>query len=198
MIRALYAGALLLSCVLLTPPARACNVESYEPTDIDYAQMVVVGEVKNYRVVPNDALSEQIRKCIEVGTAPDWQQKRYFEDIASGTSPGGYYGRFEIAVDKVLKGRAGKTLSVTLADWIIPHVGDDSSRLPKHLASKRYLIALNMPDAESAIGHSADSQLLTVHMNYCLGPFMGHPGFEAAIESYQQWLREQGRKHPSH
>jgi len=173
MIRALYAGALLLSCVLLTPPARACNVESYEPTDIDYAQVVVVGEVKNYRVVPNDALSEQIRKSIEDG-------------------------RFEIAVDKVLKGRAGKTLSVTLADWIIPHVGDDSSRLPKHLASKRYLIALNMPDAESAIGHSADSQLLTVHMNYCLGPFMGHPGFEAAIESYQQWLREQGRKHPSH
>lgn len=197
MIRALYVGVVLLSSVALTTSARACNVDGFEPNDIDRASVVVVGEVRNYQVVPNDAQNEQFRRNIEDGTAPEWQRTQYRRSIADGTSPAGYVGRFDIAVEKVLKGRAKKTLSVTLNDWVIPFVGDDSGRLPKSLAPKRYLIALVPPNPEIPLGSAADARLLTVYIGSCLGPFMEDPSFATEIESYRKWMRQHGQKRTS-
>ena len=95
---------------LAAVPAQSCMVQaSTRLEDVhQYASIVVVGRIENYRIVPN----------------------RY-----------GDYARFDIRVDKVLKGSPPKTLTVT---WDASTFGN-----PKTMPAGQYVIALRDPASKA-------------------------------------------------
>ena len=152
-------GWVALGCAMASAPAQACNVEGYDPDVVDYADAVLVGRVMNYRVVPNTALSEYIRKRIEDGTAYAWERDRYQDALSKGVSPGGYYGKFDVKVERVLKGKVRRTFTATYRDWTRPAPTPATSQLPTHLASQRYLLAFVKSDSATPVGRSVDASL---------------------------------------
>src|SRR5687768_11657391 len=91
-------ASLLLTCLAGAHPAHACNSEGFEPSDVDSAEIVVVAQLTNYRIVPNILLADNISKSLEEGRAPEWQRKNYVDDLANGRPAGGIYGRFDLTV----------------------------------------------------------------------------------------------------
>jgi len=162
----------LAGCLAFSGSAHACRVESYEASDVDGADLVVVGRISNYQLTPNRSFAESARKRVEDGTASSWERQKY-HDVLNGIFPGGYYGKFDIAVDEVLKGDVGKTLSATYRPWTPCCFGPDQKELlPQQLHSQQYLIALHKPPTKVYFGGSADSDLHTVRINECIGPFL--------------------------
>jgi hypothetical protein len=99
--RFLLSSAALLLGFTVSAPASACTTDAEIVfDDVKYADIVVVGEIANYKVV-----------------TPPGEKPGFLPD----------YARFDILVDEVLKGQVGKTLTVT---WDNSTFGDPDSIPP--------------------------------------------------------------------
>ena len=173
----------LLGCVAFGEASQACNVEDYDPSDVKGTDVVVVGRIGNYRLIPNQGYAESARN----GTDPVVVQGP--PPVVSGVLPGRYYGKFDVVVDKVMKGRVHRKFSATCRPWAPCCFGPNVKEvLPNQLESRRYLMALDDPPARSPFAHSADLSLPTMHIDICIGAFlMKMPDaawFEKEVEKY--------------
>ncbi|HTU12291.1 MAG TPA: hypothetical protein VMG08_15475 [Allosphingosinicella sp.] len=99
--------------------------------DIRHADVVVLGRILNYRIV-EDQQTRQDRRVLEAnwpGLSLEEQQRR-----ARQTSFLPDYARFDIAVEDVLVGTAGRVLTVS---WDNSTFGE-----PRSMPAGRYLVAL--------------------------------------------------------
>jgi hypothetical protein len=105
--------AAVVGSAMLAAPAQACMVSApLQVGDVAYADLVVTGRIANYHIVRG-----------------------------RGPRPISDYARFEVVVDQVLKGKAGKTVSAT---W------DNSTFAePTRLPPGRYLVALRRSGART-------------------------------------------------
>ncbi|HYD14372.1 MAG TPA: hypothetical protein VEC11_16120 [Allosphingosinicella sp.] len=124
------AGAVAITAI--TVPAQACV---YSPPlnleDVRHAEMVVVGRIVNYRIVRDEAARRE-RRVLEArwpGLGPQAQRRR-----AQRTSFLSDYASFDILVEQVLVGQAGRVVSVT---WTNSTFGE-----PAAMPEGRYLVAL--------------------------------------------------------
>jgi hypothetical protein len=120
-------------------PALACRIPvPLELRDVQYADVVVVGRIANYRIVRDEAAREQRRKLL--ASSPDMPPE--LRKILAGQQ--GFltdYARFDVIVDKVLSGKAPKTLSVT---W------DNSTFAePEAMPPGPYVLALRHPGSRA-------------------------------------------------
>ena len=116
-------------------PAGACV---YSPpvdlNDVRHADAVVIGRIVNYRIV-EDQETRRDRRILEANwprLSPSEQRRR-----ARQTRFLSDYARFEVVVEQVLAGRAGRVVTVT---W------DNSTfNEPEAMPAGRYLVALGRP-----------------------------------------------------
>ena len=109
---------------------------------------------------------------MENGTAAAWERQKYL-DVLNGTVPGGFYGKFDISVQRVLKGKVGNRFSATLRPWTMCCFGPNTKEsLPSKLAPGRYFIALQKNGNAVLFGHSAAAELPSVYINECIGAFL--------------------------
>lgn len=126
----LTSSTLLVTALVIALPAQACRVAAWlVPEDVKYADVVVVGQISKYEHVLDQKWREHLKK-----RNPD----------AYAKGPSGFmsdYVRFTIKVDKVLSGKAPKTLTVT---W-------DASTFeePTDMMAGPYVIALRRPGSPS-------------------------------------------------
>jgi hypothetical protein len=174
----------VLACVAMGQAAQACNVDGYEPPDVRDADVVVVGTIANYRLIPNPGYAERVRTRVDsrAGQGPP--------PVISGFLPGRFYGKFEVTVDKVLKGKVERRFSATFRPWTPCCYGSNVKEvLPEQLQSRRYLIALDDPPTVSQFGQSADSNVLTMHINICIGAFfMKLPDADWFVKDAERYL----------
>lgn len=166
-LRLLAAGIALLG---LSAPAHACRLRvPLQLDDVQYASTVVVGRIVNYQIIPD---RESRRKMLSSSELPQDSHKIY-------EGPTGIlsdYARFDIEVDEVLTGKAGRTIAAT---W------DNSTFAePKQMLSGPFLIALRDPSAplpplrgpSGTILPNRDPQSLTVLQAPCASPFILEAG----------------------
>jgi len=132
--------------------------------DIKYADVVVVGEISNYGVILDQEMRERHQKMI-AGT----------KSTALPAKPSGFitdYARFDISVEKVLKGEAPDLITVT---W------DNSTFIePETMPPGPYLIALRRTDSaqpplrgpSATMWPSREPGLLTVLQAPCAPAFI--------------------------
>lgn len=173
----------LLGCVALGEAAQACNQEDFEPPDAQSADVVVVGRISNYRLLPNRDYVESTQRTVESAASPTPPP------FITGILPGRFYGKFEVVVDKVLKGKVDRKFSATFRPyWPCCYGSESKEVLPKRLQSGRYLIALDRTFDRRPFGNSRDTALLTSHIELCIGAFiMKMPDatwFEKEVEKY--------------
>jgi hypothetical protein len=165
MARSVGVAALALAMLTGAVPGQACRVVGrLDLSDIRYADLVVVGRITRYRIVPDLAGRHYLRRL-------------YPNEVHDGVL--GDYARFTIQVDEVLAGRAGRTLSAT---W-------DNSTFsePASMPPGPYLIALRDPHSRlpplrgpsAYIGPNRAPATLTVLQAPCA------PAFIFARESEQ-------------
>jgi hypothetical protein len=148
-------------------PARAC-IMFVPPTlaDVSYADVVVIGQIKNYRIIRDEAFRKK-RLASPNLSAKD---RKFYENPKTGLLPD--YARFEIQVEHVLVGQASGRLS---AMWDNSTFGE-----PDQMVSGRYLIALRRPRSASpplrgpsaTILPSPDPSTLTVLQAPCSSAFI--------------------------
>ena len=120
------ATSILCFC-LLDRPAQACmTMALFEPRDVNVADVVVVGTVSQYRLAWTEAARKSHTNLLADPAVPEDMKARMRETK-------GDYAKFEVHVQKVLKGTAPKVFTVT---W-----QNSTFRLPKQLEQSRYLIA---------------------------------------------------------
>ncbi len=157
----------MFACVALGQAAQACNEDMLDPEDVHYADVVVVGRIKNYRLIANQGYDESVGKRFN---PPDGNLP---PPLISGILPGRFYGRFDVVVGKVIKGKVGRRFSATLRPYIpCCHGPDTKEELPKQVQSRSYLIAFDKPRDTKPFGKSKDAALPTVRINICVGAFM--------------------------
>jgi len=182
----------MFACVALGQAAQACNQDDFDPEDVGYADVVVVGRIKNYRLIPNDGYDENLRKKVNSvnGPAPP--------PFISGILPGRFYGKFDVVVDKVVKGRIGRRFSATLRPYFPCCYGSEAKEhMPQEMQSRRYLIAFEKPRDTRPFGHSKDAALPTVRINICVGAvLMKMPVAEWFEESLKHLLAKQKAELP--
>ncbi len=160
------AGLALLASILIGQPALACFAHvSTDLNDIKFADIVVVGHVRNYRVVSD---VESRRKMLDRSDLPP-QLRALYSGSGSVLSD---YARFDIEVDRVLAGNASPSLSAT---W------DNSTfREPETMDPGPYLIALRNPNSPSpplrgpsaTVSASPEPDTPTVLQAPCAGAFI--------------------------
>jgi len=161
-----------LTVTLCGSAAQACIIAHTNLSDAKYADVVVVGRIRNLHLVLDQTAREQARK--QFFTSGRWlNPKAYF---GRPEYYAGDYARFDIAVDEVLKGRAGKTLSAT---WDTAH--DDMEKM----ASVPYLIAFRRAGGGTSNGPTAafpvhEPGTLTVLQSVCGGPLIFDSNSQAA------------------
>jgi len=122
----LPSSALLMTALTTASPAQACRMAArLVPEDVRYADVVVVGQISKYEHVLDQKWREQLKK-----RDPDAYAKWSSGFITD-------YVRFTIKVDKVLSGKAPKTLTVT---WDASTFGEPTDMMPGP-----YVIALRRP-----------------------------------------------------
>ncbi len=116
--RCLQALVVSLSFLLMASPASACRAfAALELSDIQYADVVVVGRIQKYEIVqPTDKRSNF------------WRAKSKSKKILSD------YARFDVVVDEALVGQPPQVITVT---WDNSTFGE-----PEAMKSVPYLIAL--------------------------------------------------------
>jgi hypothetical protein len=145
--------------------AEACVIsKDRKLADIKYADVVVVGEISNYGVILDQEMRERHQKMI-AGT----------KSTALPAKPSGFitdYARFDISVEKVLKGEAPDLITVT---W------DNSTFTePETMPPGPYLIALRRTDSaqpplrgpSATMWPSPEPGLLTVLQAPCAPAFI--------------------------
>jgi hypothetical protein len=118
--------------------ANACIIQvRTQLTDVQYADVVVVGRIVNYHLVLDQKWRDRERQ--QFFKSGKWlNPKEYFN------RPSGYitdYARFDIQVDEVLKGKAAKTLTAT---WDASTFGE-----PEQMPPGPYLIALRLAGSKA-------------------------------------------------
>lgn len=111
--------AAILATMTATAPAGACPMRTAFPSSLfPAADVVVIGKISNYRRIHEHG-----------------PMALFFRQ------PGVRYARFDITVDKVLKGRSARKLSVTLHSNMFGE--------PRDMPPGPFLVALNRPDTTS-------------------------------------------------
>src|SRR5687767_519913 len=104
-----------------------------ELPDVRFADVVVVGRIANYRIVLDQEIRGQRRQSLAKPNLSPYL-RRLYETQTSFLSD---YARFDILVDEVLVGRAGRRLTVT---W-----NNSTFSEPASMAAGPFLIALRNP-----------------------------------------------------
>lgn len=134
----LWMTAFSLSIMLAAKPVIACRMNAgLVPSDIKYADVVVIGEIVNYEVVQDQAVRKRRKEMLE--DYPDksskyWllmsRQKKFLSD----------YARFKIFVDEALVGQPPNIISAT---WDNSTFGE-----PETMKEGPYLIGLRKPGSK--------------------------------------------------
>lgn len=123
--RSFLAVVASLSILFVSLPASACRAHAaLELSDIQYASVVVVGRIQNYKIV--QATDERSKF---------WRAKSKSKKILSD------YARFEVAVDEVLSGHPPQVIPVT---WDNSTFGE-----PEAMKAVPYLIGLREPGSKA-------------------------------------------------
>ena len=152
----ILAMALIITCCSTALPARACvppPENANAPTAILKADVVVIGRVRRYERIaePSARRDREARLARESDLSPE-QRRR----LRRATD----YGRFTLAVDQVLMGRAPRTMTVF---WRSNLMGG----YPDSLPSGSYVIGLTQPDRNPVGGLAASHY--TVAQGLCSG-----------------------------
>lgn len=146
-----FAGAPAHACIRLIP---------VELDDIEYADVVVVGRIDNYKVVLDPIARERFANSLEI--SPESMGKPIF--ISD-------YSTFEVLVDDVLIGKVPQTLTVT---W-----HGSMFSIPETMPSGPFLIALRDPSSRmpplrssGTILRDAESDHLAVLQAPCSSAFI--------------------------
>ena len=159
----------VLSIALAVMLASACaEMAVLRLDDIEYASVVVIGRITNYRVVLDQSARQRNKEML---AQPEWspEVRQLLSEQDSFLSD---YARFDVLVDEVLVGEPPAILSVT---W-------DNSTFsePEKMDEGPFLIALRAPDAmipplsgaSATIMPPPEPQLLTVLQAPCAPPFV--------------------------
>ncbi|MEC9470762.1 MAG: hypothetical protein VYA18_13660 [Pseudomonadota bacterium] len=148
--------------------ANACiTFAQMDSSDVKFADVVVVGKIRNYKIVEDPKVREiQKKRCENKKTADDryCKMRSFLSD----------YAQFQIEVDTVLKGEPDESVSVT---WDNSTFGEPISLGEEN---ERFLIALraansNMPPLRGPsafISANPSPELLTVLQAPCSSPFI--------------------------
>jgi hypothetical protein len=156
-----------IAMTVSTTPSWACMVfVSPKLEDVNYADVVVLGRISNYRIVRDEAF----RKHMLTSRHLTADMRRMYSDPKQGLMTD--YARFDIQVEKVLKGQAGTNVSVT---WDNSTFGE-----PGKMKTGRYLVALRRSNSASpplrgpsaTIAPNPNPTLLTVLQAPCSSPFL--------------------------
>ncbi len=158
-------------------PAQACRMHvDTELEDVRFADVVVVGRIANYRIIPDEEIRRQRREQL---ARPDLAPslRAIFERQTSFLTD---YARFDILVDDVLVGQAGRKLTVT---WDNSTFGE-----PASMPSGPYLIALRRPSSNTpplrgpsaTIMPNREPGSLTVLQAPCASAFIFERGSDSA------------------
>ena len=142
--------------------------------DVNYADVVVIGRVSNYRIVRDEAFRRRMLTSPRLSA----DMRRMYEDPRQSLMTD--YARFDILVDEALVGRASGRLSVTWDNSTFA----ESDQMP----AGPYLIALRRPGSaipplrgpSATIMPSPDPNDLTLLQAPCSGAFIYEIGSEEA------------------
>ena len=164
-----------LAAMMAAAPAQACRMNTpLNIEDVQFADVVVVGRIANYRIVRDH---EFRRKMLASPHMRPEDRKRY--GPRTGLLPD--YARFEILVDEVLAGTAPRRL---IATW------DNSTfGVPETMAPGPFLIALRRPTSpipplrgpSATIWANREPGSLTLLQAPCSRPFMFESGSDHAM-----------------
>lgn len=124
----------LIGLLMFGTAADACIMHAELHTaDATYADVVVVGRIANYVIVPDAAARQgELDLSSSIKLSPDTRR-----GLKGRTGSVRDYARFDVVIDQVLRGKAAKTIRVT---W------DNSTfREPETMPSGPMLIALRDP-----------------------------------------------------
>jgi hypothetical protein len=142
--------------------------------DVNYADVVVVGRISNYRIVRDEAFRRRMLASPRLSA----EMRRIYEDRRQRLLPD--HARFDILVDEVLVGRAPRRLSVT---WDNSTFGE-----PDRMPAGSYLVALRRPASpipplrgpSATIMPNPDPNSLTLLQAPCSSAFIYEIGTEQA------------------
>lgn len=145
---------------------------------IQYADVVVIGHVFNYTIVRDEASRRRILSNPKLSEA----DRKFYEDKNTGLVTD--HARFEIRVEKTLKGRVPRKVSVT---W------DNSTfEEPGTMASGPFLIALRRSGANATAQRDPRTDSFVLLQAPCSSPFL----FESATDEAKA-VRRMIQNHPS-
>ncbi|MET0361862.1 MAG: hypothetical protein ABW048_08945 [Sphingobium sp.] len=159
----------IIAITVATSPgsAHACRMlVSPQLEDVNYADVVVIGRVNNYRIIRDEAFRKRMLEIPNLSA----QMRKTYEDPEQGLLSD--YARFDIRVERVLVGEASTELSVT---W------DNSTfEEPDQMSAGDYLIALRRPNSanpplrgpSATILPSPDANALTLLQAPCSRAFI--------------------------
>jgi len=142
--------------------------------DVNYADVVVIGRILNYRIVRDETFRRRMLASPRLST----EMRRIYEDPRRLLLPD--YARFEIQVERVLVGRAPARLSAT---WDNSTFGE-----PERMPAGSYLVALRRASSaipplrgpSATIMPSPDANSLTLLQAPCSSAFIYEAGSEQA------------------
>lgn len=155
-----------LATMTAVAPAQACRINApLKIEDVQFADVVLVGRVANYRIVRDHEFRRKMLKSPHL-TAD--MRKHY----GPRTSLMSDYARFDVVVDEVLLGTAPRRVPVT---WDNSTFGE-----PETMAAGPFLIALRRPTSRipplrgpsATIMPNREPGLLTMLQAPCSSPFM--------------------------
>ena len=164
------AAALALVTMTAAVPARACLTEAeLDVEDVQYADVVVVGRIADYRLVLDPRARRDHQRSLADSPGMSPETRRQMERVEGFITD---YARFTIAVDEVLAGEAGASFEAT---W------DNSTFAePESMRPGPFLIALRDPGSRlpplrgpsAYIPPSPDPRSLTLLQAPCAPPFL--------------------------
>lgn len=161
---------LALTMGMIASPAHACiDLVPLSLGDIKFADVVVVGRIERYQIVPDAKARQQYQRMVA--------KRPYLGKLSS--RPRGFvtdYARFEVVVGEVLRGKVTKRFTAT---W-------DASTFaePERAPSGLLLIALRYPNSKSpplrgasaTIFPNREPRSLTVLQAPCSAAFLFQAG----------------------
>lgn len=163
----------------ISEPALACRI--FRPIvleDVQYADVVLVGRISEYRVIRDEGFRQQMLSKPNLSSA---DRERY--EGAESLLPD--YARFQIEVEQVLVGHTQDRLSVT---WDNSTFGE-----PEDMPAGPFLIALRLPSSTSpplrgpsaTFFPNAEPGLFTLLQAPCSSPFLFEAGSDEAARVRQ-------------
>lgn len=160
-------------------PALACRM--FSPIvleDVQYADVVLVGRISDYRIVRDEAFRQRMLSSPNLSSS-DRERFEGPEPLLSD------YARFQIEVEQVLVGHAENRLSVT---WDNSTFGE-----PEDMPSGPFLIALRLPSSTSpplrgpsaTLFPNVEPGLFTLLQAPCSSPFLFEAGSDEAARVRQ-------------